>query len=156
HLGHVGAVRRRTGVAGSGGEADLVVDNDVQGAAGGVAGQLGQVERLGHQTLAGEGSVAVDQQRNAPAPLRIAKEVLLGAGASFDDRVHGLQVAGVGRQRHVDALAGGGDSFAGKAHVVFDVAVAVERIGQVLVLELGENVLVGFAEDVGQDVEPAT
>ena len=47
------------------GEADLVVDDDVERAAGGVAVELAQVERLLHDALAGERGVAVDQQRHA-------------------------------------------------------------------------------------------
>ena len=40
HLGDVGAVLRRAGVARGGGEADLVVDDDVDRAAGRVAGEV--------------------------------------------------------------------------------------------------------------------
>ena len=42
-------------------EADLVVDDDVHGAAGAVAAQLRQVQRLGDHALAGERRVAVHQ-----------------------------------------------------------------------------------------------
>ncbi len=63
HLRDVGAVDRRTRRRRRRGEADLVVDDDVDRAAGAVAAQLREVERLGHDALAGERSVAVDEQR---------------------------------------------------------------------------------------------
>ena len=53
--------RRLLGV---GREADLVVCDDVDGAAGRVALQRLEVERLGHHALAGERGVAVEQQRD--------------------------------------------------------------------------------------------
>ena len=63
HLGHVGAIMSRAGLARRRGEADLVVDDDVDRAAGPVAGKLRQVQGLGNQALAGERGVAVDQDR---------------------------------------------------------------------------------------------
>ena len=63
HLGHVGGVDRRAGRLRVGGEPELVVDDQVDGAAGLVAGEGRHVERLGHHALAGEGGVAVDEQR---------------------------------------------------------------------------------------------
>ena len=70
HLGHVGGVGAAAAFAGAGGEADLVVDDDVQRAADGVASQLAEVERFLHDAFAGERGVAVDQQRHAAAALR--------------------------------------------------------------------------------------
>ena len=63
-LGDVGRVRRRARVARIGGEADLVVDDEMQRAAGAVAAQAREAEALGDHALAGEGRVAVDQQRH--------------------------------------------------------------------------------------------
>src|SRR5690606_31366673 len=48
HAGHVGGVDAGAAVLGRGGEAHLVVDDDVHGAAGAVAAQLRQVQGLGH------------------------------------------------------------------------------------------------------------
>ena len=98
HLGDVGAVPRRAGVARVGGEADLVVDDDVDRAAGPVAGELQQVQRLGHEALAGERGVAVDQDRHAELAVGVVVQPLLGPHAALDHRVDGLQVAGVGRR----------------------------------------------------------
>ncbi len=56
---HIGAVGAGAGRAGVGGEADLVVDHDVDGAVGCVGGQIGQVEGLEDNALAGKGGVAM-------------------------------------------------------------------------------------------------
>ncbi len=80
HLGHVGGVLRRAGRVGWRGEAELVVDDQVDGAADAVALDHREVERLGHHALAGERGVAVDQDRqHRVAPGRI-DEVHLGPG----------------------------------------------------------------------------
>ena len=60
-LRQVGGVGGRAGVLGVGGEAHLVVLDDVDGAAGAVAPQALQVERFGDDSLGGEGGVAVQQ-----------------------------------------------------------------------------------------------
>ena len=62
-LGDVGRIGRGARVARVGGEADLVVDDEMDRAAGAVALQPRQAEALGDHALAGEGRVAVDQQR---------------------------------------------------------------------------------------------
>src|SRR6202000_3425764 len=59
HPGDVGRVHRRARVLRRRGEPDLVVDDDVHGAAGAVAAQQGQVERLRDPALAGEGGGTV-------------------------------------------------------------------------------------------------
>ena len=86
HLGDVGAVAGRAAVARGGREADLVVDDDVDRAAGAVARQLREVQRLGDQPLAGEGGVAVDQDRDAQPAVPVVEPALLGADAALDDR----------------------------------------------------------------------
>ena len=65
-------VRRAERILGGGGEPELVVGDDVDRAAGRVAGQPAQVQRLGDHALARERRVAVDQDRHAPAPDRTA------------------------------------------------------------------------------------
>ena len=124
-------------------------------AAGLVAVELRQVERLGDDALAGEGGVAVDQQRHALARAPCRRPVLLGADAALDDRIDRLQVARVRRQRQVDRVARAADAIVGEAEVILHVAVAGHRVREVVVLELAEDFLVRLAEDVGEDVEPA-
>ena len=97
----------------------------------------------------------MDQQRDAALALGVAEQLLLGPRAALDHRVDRLQVAGVGRERQVDLVPLGRLEVAGEAEVVLDVAVAVGGLDVEDVFELAEDVLVGLAEDVGQDVQPA-
>src|SRR5450756_1981368 len=80
HLRNIGAVARRAGVLRISGEADLIVDDEVEGPAGLVAGQLGEIHRLSHHALPGESGVAMDQQREHALALRVAADALAGAG----------------------------------------------------------------------------
>ncbi len=98
HLGHVGAVSAGTALTRGRGEADLVVHDDVDGAAGAISGQLGEVQRLGDQPLAREGGVAVDQDRDAELTIAVQEPPLLGPHSSLDHWVDGLKVARVWRQ----------------------------------------------------------
>ncbi|MNU43136.1 hypothetical protein D3C71_319130 [compost metagenome] len=169
HQRHIRRIGRRARVARAGGEADLVVDDEVQGAAGAVALQPHQGEALGHHALAGEGGVAVDQQghdlgtvqhpfivRLADIDLGLADvEGLLGARLAQDDRVDDFQVRRVGRQRQVDLLAVELAVRRG-AHVVFDVARTFDVRGHGrTALELVEDGLVGLAHDGGERVQAA-
>lgn len=77
HLGDVGAVFGGPGMFGCGGEADLIVDHDVHGAAGAITGQQRQVERLGHHALTGERGVAVQHERQDGELLGLLELVLL-------------------------------------------------------------------------------
>ena len=155
HLGHVGAVGRRAGVARRCREADLVIDDQVNGAAGLVAGQLREVERFGHQALAGKRRIAVNQHGDAQLALAVAEQALLGPGAPFDHGIDSFQVTRIRRQGQVDFGPGEGCPVAGETEMVLDVAVAVARFGEIVLLELGEDLLVRFAQDVGQHIEPA-
>ncbi len=121
HLADVGAVERRAAVQRvAGGEADLVVDDDVHRAAGRVAARLRHVEGLHDHALAGEGGVAVDQHRQHPLAVRVAAPVLAGAHRALDHGADDLEVRGVEAQRDVDDAAGRVD-VAGEAHVVLHV-----------------------------------
>ena len=112
---HVEALREVARVAGGaalggiGRVPDLVVRDQVQGAARCVPLERLQVERLGDDTLAGERGISVDQHRqchrrvvNAGAAGAVG---LLGPSTTLDDRVGRLEVARVGDDRDVD-LAG--------------------------------------------------
>ena len=54
HLGDVGAVGPAMGVVGVGRKADLIVDDDVDRSADGVAVETDHVQALGHDALSGE------------------------------------------------------------------------------------------------------
>ena len=58
-LGYVGGVDRGARGLRTGGEADLIVDDQMNRYAGSVALELRQIQRLGHHALSGECSVAV-------------------------------------------------------------------------------------------------
>ena len=60
-LGEIAGVERTARVAGFGREAQLIVGDDVDRAACPVTGQQREIERLGDNTLTGEGGVAVNQ-----------------------------------------------------------------------------------------------
>ncbi len=155
-LRHVGAIQPGIGVRRHGGEADLVVDDHMHGAAGAVADQLAHRQCLIHQALAGERRVAVHQDRHhRTAPLRVARGVLPRAHLAHHDRVHRLQMRRIGLQRDVHAASG--DVHVGRgAEVVFDVARALHIVGlEALAAELGEHRGERLLHDVDQRVEPA-
>ena len=153
HLHHVGAVQRGAAVARvAGGEADLVVDDQMHRAAGVVAARLRQRQRLHHHALAGEGGVAVHQHRQHLVAVLVAAPVHARLDRALDHRVDDLQVAGVEGQAQVHRAAGRAD-VAGKALVVLDVA--RRQVFGRGVVELGEHVLGHLAQGVDQHVQPA-
>ena len=145
-------------------EAELVVRDQVDRAAGGVAGQRLEVERLGDDALAGEGGVAVDQHRHDGGGVvrylaRLARR-LVGARPALDHRVHVLEVARVRRQRDRHAAARVRRVGAARAVVVLHVAgAALGRRGldgdRLLALELGEDRGVRAPDVWASTFEPA-
>ncbi len=69
----------------------------MDGAAGGIAIELREVQCFGHHALSGESGVAVDQQGDHALAMVVAEAVLLGAHDAFDHRIDRFQVAGIGR-----------------------------------------------------------
>jgi len=61
HLRHVGRIGRRTRVTRIGGEADLVIDDEMHRTAGAVALQIREAEALGDHALARERRIAMHQ-----------------------------------------------------------------------------------------------
>src|SRR5438552_2522846 len=153
-LGDVARVGGEAVRLGRRGEADLVVDDDVHRAAGAVAIQLGEPERLGHHPLAGEGRIAVHEDRHDARVLGVVQVLLLGAHHALDDRVDRLQVARVGGQREVDLPPRARGVVARVAEVILDVAVPGRLLGEQTPLELRDDHLVGLAEHVGEHVDP--
>ena len=112
------AKREEFDSSGHGGEAEQIVDDDVDGAADVVAAERGQVEGLGEDALAGEGGVAVDDDGQRPAACRVAVACglgvdagLLGAGAAHGDGVDGFKVAGVRDQVERDRSCRSGEMY---------------------------------------------
>ena len=62
-LGDVRRIGRGARIARIGGEADLVVDDEMERAAGAMAAQAREAEAFRDHALAGEGRVAVDEER---------------------------------------------------------------------------------------------
>ena len=82
--------------------------------------------------------------------------VLLGPHDALQHRVDRLQVRRVGDHRdRGGVLAVRGGELAGLAEVVLHVAGALRGLRVEVPLELGEDLLVRLADDVGQHVEPA-
>ena len=68
--------------------------------------QARQAEALGHHALAGEGGVAMQQQRQHLGALDdVAELVLLGAHLAEHDGIDDLEMRRVGGQREVDVVA---------------------------------------------------
>ena len=124
-LREIGRVARRAGLCRVGREADLVVRDHVQGAAGRIARERVEVERLRDDPLAGERRIAVEQHRHRERRVvRAVPRAAIGlhrAGAALDDGIDRFEVAWVRGKRDLD-LAGRGDAGAARAEVVLHVA----------------------------------
>ena len=103
HLRDVRAYAERARVRRHRGEADLIVDHDVDGATGAVALELGNVQHFRHDPLACEGCVAMDEQgQHRFALLGSAEFPLPRARLALDHRVDRFEVAWVGSQADRD------------------------------------------------------
>ena len=131
HLGDVGGIRRRARVARIGREADLVVDDEVHGAAGPMAAQSRQPEAFRDDALTGERRVAGNQQRHRHGAVfaRAAELVLLGARLAEHHRVDDFQMRRIGGERKVHAVAVE-LAVRRRAEVILDVARALDRVGR--------------------------
>ncbi len=161
-LRQVGRVAGRAALARIGGEADLVVRDQVQRPARRVAGEAFEVERLRDDALARERCVAVDQDRQGDGRVVDAlagRSVgLLGTREALDHGVDRLEMARVGRERDGD-LAGRRRVHALGAEVVLHVARAALGIAddggdRPLAFELAQDLLVGLADRVREHVQP--
>ena len=155
-LRRLGAVERRARLQRrAGGEADLVVDDDVDRAADAVAPGLRQIEGLGDDALPGEGGVAVEYDRHdAVARIGvIAEGVLPGAHAAEHDRRDHFEMGGIEGQRDADVAAVGGDLRI-VALVILDVAGAGEIARKDAAVELAEQLPRRLAQRIDQHVEP--
>ena len=102
-LGHVRRIRRRARELRAGGEADLVVDHEMDAAAGIVAADAGEAEAFPDNALAGKGGIAVDQHRQHLVVLfEIVAGHLLGANLAEHHRVDRFQMRRVWHQAHMD------------------------------------------------------
>ena len=162
-LREVARVARRAPFHRVGREADLIVRDQVQRPADRVAVEGGEVQRLSDSALTGEGRVAVDQDRQRdrrvmePHPRRAVG--LLGAGPPLDDRIDGLEVARVCRERH-GYVARGRRTCPLCAEVVLHVPRAAlpggdDCVDRALAFELAEDRVVAKPQGVRQHVQAA-
>ena len=157
-------VRSAVFVLGAGGETKLVVDDDVDRAAGVVGAEPRQVERFGHDALAGEGGIAMDQDRHAAGRLELRRSRFV-SGRSRSSRHpehHGidrLEMTGIRRHRDDDVHCGAAFDRSPRAGVILDVAgprhVFLEHLAGHRLLELGEDLRVRLVQDVRHHVEAA-
>ncbi|MNU97258.1 hypothetical protein D3C71_873250 [compost metagenome] len=156
HLRHVGGIARGARIQRiGGGEADLVVDHDVHGAADGEAAGLRHLEQLHDHALAGEGGVAVDQDRHHLLARGVLAAFLARTHGTGNHRVGDFQVRRVERQCQVDR-ATLGSHVGGEAHVVLHVAGRGVLVVLELAFEFVEQLARVLAEGVDQHVQAAT
>ena len=162
-FGEVARIPRRASVGRVGGEADLVVRDQVQGATGGVTGQALEVKGLGDFALTRERRVAVDEdrQRHGRVVVTLPRRAvgLLGARSSLDNRIDRLEMARIRCERHRN-LAGARCTRALRAEVVLHIAATAlladdDSLDRPLALELAQDHLVRASDDMGEHVEAA-
>ena len=153
HLHNVGAKHRGPHIAWVGsGETNLVVDDDVHRAAGGVATGLRQRQSFLVDALSTKSCVAVHQHGQHLAACGVATAVHARAHRTLDHRVDDLQVRGVEGQAQVNRTAWCGHVRA-KALVVFHVA--GRQLFGGCVVELGKQIGRQFAHGVDQHIQAA-
>ncbi len=98
----------------------------------------------------------MQKDRQDTQPIAIADGVLPGAHHALDDRVHELEVRGIGSDAHRDRLARARVMHAARAEVVLHVARAVRQVRIAVLLELREDLGQRFSHDVVQHVQATT
>ena len=149
-----------------GGEADLIVEDQMERAAGRVAGKSREIEGLRDDALARERGVSVQQDRERDVHVELHRRTapirLVRAGATLDDRIHRFQMAGIGRNHHGDVLAARRVVHPLSAVVILHVTgtgVPPFRFSRLLAataLELCEDRFIWNVHDVRQHVESST
>ena len=156
HQRHIGAIGRGARIDRRGGEADLVVDDEMNGAAGAEALGPGRGEAFRNDALARESGIAMDQQRqHAGAALVVAQLMLLGAGLAQHHGIDDFQMRRVRRERQMHLMA---VKLAIRrcTQMILHVARAFDfgRIGGAA-LEFMEQLAIGLAHDIDEHVQAA-
>ena len=147
-FGEVARVPCRPTVDGQRRESKLIVDDDVDRPARRVPLQPAEIEGLSNDALARESGISVDEDRDHRGciPLRVLVEsgVLERPGHALDDRIHELEVAGIGSERYVNRGAVGQTPLSLGALVVLDVPGSLHPKGPFGLdpLEFADNLLV--------------
>ena len=154
HLDNVGTKHRRAHVTRvRGGETDLVIDDDVHRAAGGVTPGLGQRKGFLVNTLAAEGCVAMHQHRQNLFAQRICTSIHARSHRAFNHGVDDLQVRRIKSQRQVNRATACTHI---RAETLVVLHVARRQVFRRSVVKLGKQVTRQFAHGVDQHIEPAT
>ena len=155
HLRHVGRVFRRARVGGQRGESDLVVDDDVNGAANFVTRKLREIQHLGDHALTRKRRVAMDEQRQHFHPLLgVQPDALLRPRFSEHDGIHRLEMAWVRCEADADFVARIRAALGIVAEVIFHVAVAADQLGNVVFGKLREHRGERFLQEIRDHVQP--
>ena len=93
HFGDVGAIAGGPGIFGQGRISYLVIDHQMDCAAGAVAFKLGHVQGFGHDALSRKSGISVNKKRQDVVSLPVGRDVLPGPDESFHNRIHRLQMA---------------------------------------------------------------
>jgi len=137
-----------------GGKADLVIDHDMDRAAGAMPLEAREAKAFRHHALPGKGRIAMQQNGQNLGALGIVRLILLGADLAQHHRVYRFEMAGVGGQRQMDGVAVELAVVAG-TEVVFHIARSVDILGfGTATPKLVEQRAVRLAHDIGQHVEP--
>ena len=156
HFGDLRAIFTRARIGWQGREADLVIDDEMDGPASGIARELRHVESFGNHTLANKSRVSMDENRNHLFAVGgIVKHTLTCTGLSLDHRIDGFKMAGIGRQIDFHLISGGGLPNIAITEVIFHVAVSTNRVRRKIPLELIEDNVQRLVEDIGENVQPA-
>ena len=154
HLRDLGAILTRTGVRRQCRKADLVVDHEVDRAAGGIARQLGHIEDLGDHALAYEGRIAVDQNWNHFLAIGgVLEQTLARAGFALDDGIHRFKVAGICREVDLHFVTGRRLAHVAIAEVVLHIAVAAHGIRREVALKFVENDVKRLVKNIRENVQ---
>ncbi len=80
-------------------EADLIINNDVEGAADHVCVELAEIQRLLNHTLTRKCGIAVNQNNQAAITLRIGRAILFRSHAPKSDGIHEFQMTWIEAER---------------------------------------------------------
>ncbi len=121
HLRHIGRVLGGTSIfLLVGGEADLVVDHDTNGATRTIGACLRHLEGFHHHALTGYSSITVDGYRKHLVADRITTTILTSPHRTLDYRGNDFEVGRVERHGQVN-FATRGHHVGGEALVILDV-----------------------------------
>ena len=155
-FGEIAGVMCRARVDRIRGEADLIVDDDVERAARPETRKPGQVQGLGDHTFPRKGGVAVDTdwKHRGFVALSPSSKHLSRSGKSLEHRIHNLEMARIGNEHDLNLTAPGDLPLSARAEVILHVAGLTDGVGSgVFSLELLEDRRVRLAQRMRENVD---